>query len=121
MRIIRLGALPRQGVDNHGSQRFSVSALGITADAALVLVDLKPGGLIGRHPAVATQLLVVLDGDATVSGADGEPVEIGPGQAAVWDRGEPHETRSSGGLRALVVEGDVDLREPGHHVDRGDT
>ena len=121
MRIIRLGALPRQAVDNHGSKRFTVSALGITAESHLVLVDLAPGGLIGRHPAVATQLLVVLDGDATVSGGESDPVEIGPGQAAAWERGELHETRTVGGLRALVVEGDLDLREPGHLVDRGDT
>lgn len=121
MRIIRLAGLPRQPVDNHGSRRFSVSALGLTAEAHLVLIDVGPGGVIGRHPAVATQLLVVLDGDAVVSGAEGDPVEMGPGQAAVWERGEAHETRTVTGLRGLVLEGDLDLREPGHHVDRGDT
>ena len=35
-------------------------------------------------------------------------------------RVEAHETRSVGGLTALVVEGDVDLGAPGHHVDPGD-
>ena len=38
----------------------------------------------------------------------------------MWEPGEPHETRSVGGLTALVVEGDVDLGAPGHHVDPGD-
>ena len=46
---------------------------------------------------------------ATVSGHDGVAVEIGPGQAAVWEPNEPHETRSEHGLTALVVEGDLDI------------
>ena len=68
--------------------------------------------MIGRHPAAGRQLLVVLEGDATVSGGsegDGDPVAIGPGQAAVWEPYEPHETRTTGGLTALVVEGELEL------------
>lgn len=86
-----------------------MGGLGLTADAHLVVVTVRPGGTIGRHPAAGRQLLVVVSGDATVSGADGAPVLIGPGQAAVWEPGESHETRSEGGLTAFVVEGDVDV------------
>ena len=69
----------------------------------------RPRGVIGRHPAAGRQLLAVVSGDATVSGHDGVAVEIGPGQAAVWEPNEPHETRSEHGLTALVVEGDLDI------------
>ena len=54
----------------------------------------------------------MLTGDAVVSGgSDGSdgPVTIGPGQAAVWEPYEPHETRTTEGLTALVLEGELDL------------
>ena len=109
MRVLTLGARPGRPVDSHGSRGFDVSAFGLTAEAHLVTVRLRAGGVIGRHPAAARQLLVVLSGDAVVSGAHGDPVVLGPGQAAVWEPNEPHETRSETGLVALVVEGDVDI------------
>ena len=82
--------------------------LGIGDDCALI------------EPAAGTQLLVVVDGDAVVSGSDGVARSIGPGEAAVWEVGEPHETRTERGLLALVVEGDVDVATPGHVLDPGD-
>ena len=109
MRILSLEGLPGRPVDAHGSKGLTVGAFGLTADAHLVAVRLRPGGVIARHPAAGAQLLAVLVGDAVVSGADGDPVAIGPGQAAVWDPYEPHETRSETGLTALVVEGDLDV------------
>ncbi|MDP2775235.1 MAG: cupin domain-containing protein [Nocardioides sp.] len=123
MRILDLAARPGRRIDAHGSRGFTITALGLTADAHLVAVTLAPGGVIGRHPAAGRQMLVVLTGDATVSGGSdgsGEAVTVGPGQAAVWEPHEPHETRTSGGLTALVVEGELELGTPGHHVDPGD-
>ena len=120
MRILRLDDVPRRTIDANGSTGFDVGALGITADASLVVVRLRPGGRIGRHPAAGRQLFVLVSGDARVAGADGVPVDLAPGQAAVWEPDEAHETRTVGGLTALVVEGDVDLGAPGHHVDAGD-
>jgi quercetin dioxygenase-like cupin family protein len=111
MRIVSLAAVPRRQVDAHDSVGFSVGALGLTADAHLVVVRLRAGGVIGRHRAPGTQVLLVVDGDAVVSGRDGEPREIGPGQAAVWDSGEEHETRSEHGLTAFVVEGDLSIAD----------
>ncbi len=124
MRILDLTALPGRRVDANGSRGFSVAALGLTADAHLVALTLAAGGVVGRHPAAGRQLLVVLTGDAVVSGGSdgtGEAVTLGPGQAAVWEPHEPHETRTTEGLTALVVEGDIELGTPGHHVDPGDT
>ncbi|WP_067429923.1 cupin domain-containing protein [Nocardioides jensenii] len=109
MRILSLGQVPRRPIESHGSVGFSVGALGITADAHLVVVRLAAGGVIGRHPAGGRQILVVIEGDATVSGSDQVEQEIGPGQAAVWEAGELHGTRSRAGLVGFIVEGDVDL------------
>lgn len=120
MRILDLTAVPHRPIEAHGSRGFSIGAFGVSAEASLVMVRLARGGVIGRHPAAGRQLLVVVSGDALVSGSRGEPVAIGPGQAAVWEPNEPHETRTVDGLVAMVVEGDVDLGTPGHVVDPGD-
>ena len=121
MQILSLGGLPRRAIDAHGSQGFSVGAFGMTADAHLVAVTLRPGGVIGRHPAVGRQLLVVLSGEAEVAGSDSTVRTISVGEAAVWEPGEMHETRSTTGLVALIVEGDLDIGAPGEQIDRGDT
>lgn len=118
--MLDLAGVPHRSLDTHGSEGFQVGAFGITADAHLVTVRVRAGGVIGRHPAAGRQLLAVLVGDALVSGADGDSAVLGPGQAAVWEPGESHETRSVTGLVALVVEGDLDIGAPGHHVDPGD-
>ena len=120
MRVVALADVPRRRIEAHESTGFDVGALGLGAETHLVVVRLARGGVIGRHPAEARQLLVVLTGDAVVSGDDGASAELGPGDAAVWEPREQHETRSVGGLTALVIEGDVDIGEPGHHVDPGD-
>ena len=120
MRILSLAGLPRRTVESFGSAGFSVGAFGITADAHLVAVTLAPGGVVGRHPAVGRQLLIVLSGEALVSGDDGSVTSIGPGEAAAWEPGESHETRSETGLLAVIVEGDLDLGTPGEQVDPGD-
>ncbi len=91
-----------------------------SADAHLIAVTLTPGGVIGPHPAVARQLLVVLSGEAQVAGRDGAVHTIGVGEAAVWEPGEAHETRSPTGLVAMIVEGDLDIGAPGEQVDPGD-
>ena len=120
MRILSLADLPRRQIDAHGSSRFAVGAFGICADAHLVAVTLAPGGVIGRHPAQGRQVLVVLAGEAQVAGYDATVRTIGPGEAAVWEPGEAHETRSPSGLLAMIVEGDLDLSTPGEQIDRGD-
>ena len=120
MRILDLSGLPHRPIEAHGSRGFSVGAFGISADAHLVAVTLTPGGTIGRHPAVGRQLLVVLAGEAEVSGAEGDVRRLAAGQAAVWEPGEVHETRSPGGMSAMIVEGDLDVGAPGEQVDPGD-
>lgn len=120
MRVLDLSQLPHRPIEAHGSRGFSVGAFGISADAHLVAVTLALGGTIGRHPAVARQLLVVLSGEAEVSGAELVVRRLGPGEAAVWEPGEVHETRSPGGMTAMIVEGDLDIGAPGEQVDPGD-
>ena len=120
MRVLDLAALPHRPIEAHGSRGFSVGAFGLGADTHLVAVTLAPGGVIGRHPAIGRQLLVVLTGEAEVAGAEGTISHLTAGQAAVWEPGEVHETRSPRGMSAMIVEGDLDIGAPGEQVDPGD-
>lgn len=120
MRILDLSDLPHRPIEAHGSRGFSVGAFGISADAHLIAVTLTPGGTIGRHPAAGRQLLVVLTGEAEVAGAEGSVRRLTAGQAAVWEPGELHETRSPSGMSGMIVEGDLDIGAPGEQVDPGD-
>ena len=112
MRIVSVSALPHRHVDAHGSRGFRVGGLALTAEAHLVAVSLRPGGVIGRHPAAGRQLFLLVSGDAVASGEDGSPVQLSTGQAAVWEPGEQHEVRTEHGLTALVVEGELDVADP---------
>ena len=67
---------------------------------------IAPGGRIARHPASIPQILAVLEGAGEVSGADGVAGPIAAGEAVFWRAGEEHETTSTSGLTALILEGD---------------
>ena len=105
MRIIDLESLPGREIAQFDSLGFAVAPLGVLTPGHVSILRLKPGGVIGRHPSVGTQVLVVVEGSASVSGASGEYAKIRAGQAAVWSPGEDHETRSETGLTAVAIEG----------------
>ena len=77
----------------------------LASETHAVVIEIAPGGVVGRHPAVVPQLFVVVRGSGWVSGADGEREPIEPGQAVLWERGEEHESGSDTGMTALVLEG----------------
>jgi quercetin dioxygenase-like cupin family protein len=106
VRLVRFDASQGREIEEFGSEAFRLAPLARVADGQIACVRLGPGGRIGRHPAAGAQLLAVVAGDGTVSGADGVEQEIAAGVAAVWEDGEEHETRTTGGLTAIVVEGD---------------
>jgi quercetin dioxygenase-like cupin family protein len=107
MRLVRFDATRGRELDRFGSSGFRLTPLAALAEGRVVCVHLAPGGRIGRHPAAGPQLLAVVSGEGTVSGADWAEEPIGPGIAAVWESGEEHETCSEAGLTALVIEGAV--------------
>jgi quercetin dioxygenase-like cupin family protein len=76
----------------------------LAAEAHAVVIEIAPGGVVGRHPAVVTQLFVVVHGSGWVSGAGGEREAIRAGEAVLWEQGEEHESGSEEGMTALVVE-----------------
>jgi quercetin dioxygenase-like cupin family protein len=76
----------------------------LAAEAHVAVIEIAPGGVVGRHPAAAPQLFVVARGSGWVSGLDGERQPIEAGQAVAWDPEEAHESGSDQGMTAIVVE-----------------
>ncbi|PFF07412.1 cupin [Bacillus cereus] len=67
-------------------------------------MHLKENGIIGYHEAVVSQLLLIVDGEGYVCGANKEKVKVEAGQAVFWEKGELHETSTERGLMAIVME-----------------
>ena len=106
MRVFRY----REGgraIEHYGSRGFTHFRVALVeGGAAVSCVELAAGGVIGRHPAAAPQLLMVVEGAGRVSGGDRVEQPIAAGEAVRWDAGEEHETRTDAGLVALIVEAD---------------
>ncbi|MFD5263379.1 cupin [Bacillus wiedmannii] len=67
-------------------------------------MHLRENGIIGYHEAVVSQLLLIVDGEGYVCGADKEKVKVEAGQAVFWEKDESHETSTEKGLMAIVIE-----------------
>lgn len=105
MRIITFDSLPSHVITQFGSVHATIS--GITRGDApfqLAFLRLEPGGILGAHPAVTPQLLVVIAGEGRVSGGDSVKHPLHQGITVHWDAGETHETTTDTGLTALVLE-----------------
>ncbi len=101
-------------ISDHGSTAAAVHHIArVVGPAQLVVIELEPDGVLGRHEAAAEQLFLVLAGGGWVSGQGSMELRIEAGMAAHWAAGESHETRAGGeGLRAVVLEGQLgDLGE----------
>jgi mannose-6-phosphate isomerase-like protein (cupin superfamily) len=95
--------LPSREIEHFGSAGFTHTrvARGETFQVSLVTLD----GVIGGHDAASRQLLVVIAGRVACSTRE-ETVELGVGEAVVWQEGEWHETRSLEQSKLLIVEGE---------------
>jgi quercetin dioxygenase-like cupin family protein len=106
MQLHRFDAAAGRPVTPYGS-RFLLAPLADLAGAArAACFHLGPGDLVGRHEASTRQLFCVVAGSGWVAGRDGAQVQVAAGQAAAWDRGEPHGAGTERGMTVVVLEGD---------------
>ncbi|BCB02225.1 cupin domain-containing protein [Bacillus sp. KH172YL63] len=66
---------------------------------------LEANSVLGMHPAMCDQLLMVTSGRGWVRVEGEERVMVGPGTAIYWEKGEMHESGSDEGMTAVVAEG----------------
>ncbi|MDM5328815.1 cupin domain-containing protein [Neobacillus sp. CF12] len=72
--------------------------------ASIGCMHLGENGLIGYHQAVCPQLLLILSGEGLVSINQEEYFNVQPGDAVFWEKDEWHETKTTRGLTAIVIE-----------------
>ena len=114
MKIFCFDAGVGKEITHFGSANVIQSPVAALAgQAKLSCMYLQPKGVIGYHQAAAPQLFLVVDGTGWVRGEAAEDQPIEAGQAAYWERGEWHETRTETGLTALAIEIDADAFDPG--------
>ncbi|MCA9934045.1 MAG: cupin domain-containing protein [Anaerolineales bacterium] len=105
MQIFQFEQATGQEITLFGSEGFVLSRLARpSAQAVVSVAHLLPNSVIGRHQAIGDQLFLVVWGAGSVSGEAGEEVPIIAGQAVLWGDGEWHETRTVGGLTAVIIE-----------------
>lgn len=92
MQIVAIDELAARNTSSFGSRGFG--AVPMAVDAHVVLAKLTPGVVLARHPAVVDQVLIMLSGEAEVSGEDAFKQVLRPGSAALWTAGESYETSS---------------------------
>ena len=107
MRVYDTGLKKGKHIQDFGSTGVTVSTLISNRAWHVALLQLEPNGLLGAHMIATDQLMILVQGSARVSGDSGDPVDIVPGSAPFWNRGERHEIRAgSQGCLAVIVEGD---------------
>lgn len=75
--------------------------------ARIGCMHLEENGVIGYHQAVVPQLLLIINGEGVVRGANDKVESVQSGDAVFWEKGEWHETKSTAGLTAIVIESEV--------------
>lgn len=84
---------------------FFLSRVGMmNGESRLSYMQLKKEGVIGYHQTPVPQLMVIIEGEGKVRGKKEGYTKIKAGQAVLWDKDEWHETKSTDGMSALVIE-----------------
>ncbi len=108
MKIIQLEELEGNQITHYGSRKASIARIAhLTRLTELNAIIIKPGGLLGYHPAEGPQFFIVIKGRGWVRAENGPRLPIQAGQAAFWMPGEEHESGSDTGMTVLVIEGDT--------------
>ena len=86
---------------------FIISRLAITETrASISCMYLEENGIIGYHEATVNQILYVVQGECDVCNEQKQYKTLRAGDAVFWEKGEWHETKTTTGVTAIVVEGE---------------
>lgn len=108
MKIYRFDETGGKAITQFDSRNVIISRImWKSGSLSINVMFLGEDSLVGHHQAVEGQLFCVIQGRGWVQGDEHIEIEILAGQAALWEAGEWHETRSDSGLTAVVIEGDI--------------
>ena len=95
-----------RSIDRYDSSGFVISRVAHLLDTAVVnCAYLDSGGIIGYHQATLPQLFLVVQGKGWVRGESAERSSIQAGQAALWEKGEWHESGTETRMTVIIIEG----------------
>lgn len=84
---------------------FITSRITQTAQPAHIsCMHLGEDGVVGYHQATSPQLLLIVSGEGLVRAEQEEYFKVKAGDAVFWNKDEWHETKTSTGLMAIVIE-----------------
>ena len=87
---------------------FIISRLAITETrAAISCLYLEENGIIGYHEATVNQILYVVQGECDVCNEQKQYKTLRAGDVVFWEKGEFHETKTTTGVTAIVIEGEA--------------
>lgn len=108
MKIYRFDSEVGREIENFGSVNFILSAVAhLKLEARVRCAHLGENGLIGYHQAVTPQLFLVVQGQGWVRVETSDHISIATGHAIFWDKGEWHESGTSTGLVAIIIESEL--------------
>ncbi len=104
MKIIRLDEIKGKKITQYDSNVIMRKVLMTKEPSHVGIVQLEEGGIIGYHDATVPQLLLIIEGGGWVRTSLEGKVKVTAGDVVFWEKGEGHETSTTRGLKAIVVE-----------------
>lgn len=104
MKIIRLDEIKGKKITQYDSNVIMRKVLMTKEPSHVGIVQLEEGGIIGYHDATVPQLLLIIEGEGWVRTSNEDKVRVFTGDAIIWGKGEGHETSTTKGMKAIVVE-----------------
>lgn len=108
MKLFRFDSNVTREIRQYGSQGLSMAPiLRAVGPARVDVMYIEPSGLVGGHPATATQLFLVVNGSGWVRDRHNDRIAIDARHAALWAAGEWHESGTEHGMTVIVIEGEA--------------
>lgn len=105
MVIEKIDSLVNKKIDAfNSSNAYFRQLLNIKTESNIGFISLEAGGVLGSHAAPANQKMLIIEGSATVSTDRGDSVDVGRGNIISWCKAEVHETKSTPGMLAVIIE-----------------
>ena len=104
MKIIRLDEIEGKNITQYDSNVIMRKVLMTQEPSHVGIVHLEKGGIIGFHDATVSQILLIIEGEGWVRTSTEDKVRVTAGDAILWEQGEGHETTTTVGMKAIVIE-----------------
>ena len=104
MKVFRLDEIEGKNITQYDSTMIMKKILMTDEPSHVGIGELKAGGLMGYHDATLPQMLLIIEGKGWVRTGTDDKERVTKGDAVFWSKGEGHETSTTTGLVAIIVE-----------------